>query len=126
MNYSKQRERVLAGLYTVRNHPTADELYSYLKDNEYEMSMATVYRNLRLLSETGVIMRVPIPNGADRYDPVNDGHLHMVCNICGNITDIEKDAIPDIRMDAEKASGCKIDSYDIIFYGICKECAGCQ
>ncbi|MBQ9833402.1 MAG: transcriptional repressor [Clostridia bacterium] len=122
MNYSKQRERVLNALAEKRNHPTADELYAYLKAQQCSMSPATVYRNLHQLADNGVVMRLSVPGGAERYDPVNDGHLHMICSECGGISDIPANAICDVVSQARKATGYNVNSCSIMFYGVCKDC----
>lgn len=122
MNYSGQREKILAALNKNRNHPTADELYAYLQAQQCNMSPATVYRNLKQLAANGVIMHIAVPDGADRYDPVNDGHMHMVCNKCGVLCDIPAKTVTDIVLEAREKTGYNITSCKTTFYGLCKDC----
>ena len=121
--YSRQRDLILAALKSALYHPTADALYAYLKPSNPLLSLATVYRNLRLMADSGEIMRLGIPGGADRFDPVNDGHYHMVCSSCAGITDIDRSSIPDIRKAAGDSCGCCVTGVSILFYGVCRECA---
>ncbi len=123
MNYSRQREQILIALKETRNHPTADELYTYLKTQQCSMSPATVYRNLRQMADNGTVMRLAMPDGADRYDPVNDGHMHMVCNKCGSISDIPANTVTDIVAQARERTGYDITSCKMTFYGVCKDCS---
>lgn len=122
MNYSKQRERVLTALKENRNHPTAEELYAYLQKQQCNMSPATVYRNLKQMAENGTVMKLSLPDGADRYDPVNDGHMHMLCNVCGRIEDIPANTVTDIVAEARERTGYNITSCKMTFYGVCADC----
>ena len=93
MIYSKQREGILRTLRYELNHPTAEELYTHLKEREPSLSLATVYRNLNQLSKIGKVMRIEVPNGSDRFDSIADGHYHLICEKCGKAVDIARDAI---------------------------------
>ena len=97
--YSRQRDVIMSALKSALYHPTADELYAYLRPSNPSLSLATVYRNLRLMAESGEIMRLSIPGEADRFDPVNDGHYHG------------------------DSCGCRVTGASILFYGVCRECA---
>lgn len=124
MIYSKQREMLREALSIKGYHPTAEALYSKLKPDNPQLSLATVYRNLNQLERIGLAARVKVPGAADRFDSVCDGHHHMRCVCCGSITDIDKDALGDICGLAGKSCGCKITSYDVLFHGFCRQCAG--
>ena len=63
-----QRRLVLETVRRMRNHPTAEEIYLAIAAENPLISKATVYRNLKLLSEQGESLRIPIPDGADRFD----------------------------------------------------------
>lgn len=120
---SKQRDLIYHALNLSCSHPTAEELYSAIHlEGENSLSLATVYRNLNQLVEAGMIARVSIPGEADRYDAVNDGHLHMLCKKCGTVEDVPKAAIPDICVPASDASGCDITSFSLLFSGLCPNC----
>lgn len=121
--YSRQRDVIMSALKSALYHPTADELYAYLRPSNPSLSLATVYRNLRLMAESGEIMRLSMPGEADRFDPVNDGHYHMICTSCAGITDIDRSSIPDIRKAAGDSCGCCVTGASILFYGVCRECA---
>ena len=122
MIYSKQREGILRTFRYELNHPTAEELYTHLKEREPSLSLATVYRNLNQLSKIGKVMRIEVPNGSDRFDSIADGHYHLICEKCGKAVDIARDAIPDTVEAAQKYSGCEVKNASILFCGICREC----
>lgn len=127
MIYSKQRELVLDAVRkTQGQHPTADVLYTTIRKENPSVSLATVYRNLNQLADAGQIARISISGAADRFDPVADGHSHLLCRECGAVEDIPTSALPNLVPPVQKATGCLVDLYGIVFYGLCPLCAGAQ
>ncbi len=122
MIYSKQRELLISQLRRHKVHPTADELYVMVRAENPTISLATVYRNLNQLVESGSVMRISVPGHADRFDDKNDGHQHMLCLHCGSITDIPASALPDVCGTTAENTGLDISACSMIFYGTCKGC----
>ncbi len=123
MIYSRQREIILETLAELHGlHPSANELYAHLRVSHPSMSLATVYRNLGQLDGAGIIARIPMPGGADRYDDVNDGHLHMICDSCARVYDLPRSLIDGLAQQAASASGHDISSCAILFFGVCDAC----
>lgn len=121
---SKQRELIMDALTEFRVHPTAEDLYNIIRtSSDSSASLATIYRNLNQLADVGIICRISVPGEADRFDPVNDGHLHMLCQQCGTMADIPADAIPDICKAASEATGCAVTGCTIMFRGLCPKCS---
>jgi Fe2+ or Zn2+ uptake regulation protein len=84
------------------------------------IAVGTVYRNLNLMTEAGEIMQIPLPDRPDRYDKNTFPHNHMLCSVCGELSDID---IPDMTGMIEIYSGGgKVESYNLIAYGICGRC----
>ena len=88
MNYSRQRAEVLDQIREHKDHPTADTIFAELRTKDPSISLATVYRNLKLLSELGEIRRLTFVSGADRFDPTVQTHYHFVCERCGRVYDV--------------------------------------
>ncbi len=123
MIYSKQRELVLQAVQATQGqHPTADALYTYIREQSPNVSLATVYRNLNQLVDAKQIARVSLPGSADRFDPVTDGHFHLLCTQCGEIVDIPREALPDFSAPVQAATGCKVENYSLVFHGRCPHC----
>lgn len=74
---SPQRERILELLKHTDIHPTVDWVYSKLKKEFPKLSLGTVYRNLRILVEQGLVQRIPSGSTFDRYD----GNMEYVKNV---------------------------------------------
>ena len=126
MNYSRQREAILNNLKSRTDHPTADALFTSLREDFPHISLGTVYRNLALLCETGAIRRVSCEDGAERYDAFTDNHDHFVCKKCGKVIDLDGRCDSVIRSGAASDQIGSIESHSLIFYGICKECLSAQ
>ena len=75
-----QRRLVLETVQRMHNHPTAEEIFREISSENTLISKATVYRNLKILSEQGEIQHIPIPNGADCFDFNNTPHYHMAAD----------------------------------------------
>ena len=125
MKYSRQREAILAYLHSTKEHPTAETVYTSLKQENPKLSLGTVYRNLNLLAVSGEIQRLSCGDGTDRFDATTTPHSHFVCKGCGRVMDLD---VPRISlMDDKCLSEIKdfdgeIHSHQVFFYGLCKKC----
>ncbi len=118
-----QRAMVLKSVEKLRNHPTADEVYADVVNDYPSISRATVYRNLGQLCESGKLKRRVIPNSPDRFDHNTTEHYHVHCNICGKVSDVDMDYLPNLKDSVKDSAGFIIKDYDLVFSGICPECA---
>lgn len=120
--YSRQRELIYKTVMENKVHPTAEFVYNYLKKDNPQLNLGTVYRNLQQLSENGEISRLSIPNQPDRFDGIIEEHYHAVCEKCSKIYDIHINEMPEIdRLVAEK-TGLDITGHEIIFKTLCPMC----
>ena len=93
---SRQREMIKSFLMGRKDHPTADVIYSNLKQQDPNLSLGTVYRNLTLLSDMGEILRLRVGDGVDHFDADTSEHYHFVCTECGSVIDLDMDSIDSI------------------------------
>jgi ferric uptake regulator, fur family len=122
MKYSRQREAVIECLRNRHDHPTADALFQTLREEDPKISLGTVYRNLGLLVELGEIRKISTGDGCERYDYITEDHYHFICNHCGRIFDLDTKQIEGIHNSVVNENIATIDSHELTFYGICKEC----
>lgn len=122
MNYSKQREKILEYVKSVKTHPTAQMVYDNLKSQIPNLSLGTVYRNLDVLSETGKLRRIKIANSKDRFDGDLTSHSHAMCIKCGEIFDIQACNFTSADECIEKKLNCIVLSHDVMFNILCSEC----
>ncbi|KKY00684.1 MULTISPECIES: Fur family transcriptional regulator [Paraclostridium] len=122
MKFSKQRELILNAVKDNTVHPTADFIYDYLKKDNPNLSLGTVYRNLSQLVSHGYIQKVSMPGLPDRFDANVIEHNHMICDVCGNIQDIHSDILKNIPSAISNELNIEITSCTVILHGICKNC----
>lgn len=122
-NYSRKRQAIYDLLVSTDIHPTAEWVYDTLKPVYPDLSLGTVYRNLKLLERNGMIRSVSVVNGCERYDARMTKHSHFVCRRCGKVTDVFfGDTMPnaaDIIKNINIGEKCSVEEYSLIFYGTC-------
>ncbi len=123
---SKQRDMIKAYLMTRKDHPTADMVYTAVRQQNPTISLGTVYRNLTLLADIGEIQRLRVGDGVDHFDADTSPHYHFVCNDCGGVIDLEMDSIEDISEVAGRRFGGRICGHVTYFYGTCEHCFNSQ
>ena len=117
-----QRKIVHETLMRQKNHPTVEELHAAIQKDYPTISKTTVYRNLRILAQDGLVRQVMMLDGLERYEGQLDLHYHFRCRMCGKILDVE---IPGLaRMDAsiKDKYGFLVEGHDIVFHGVCAGC----
>ena len=87
--YSPKREAILQCLRSTKCHPSAEWVYTQLKPQIPDLSLATVYRNLNYLADHGEIRRITVSDSKDRFDPTLVPHEHAICRVCGKMRDVE-------------------------------------
>jgi len=122
LKYSRQREAIKNYLEGRKDHPTADMVYTAIREVYPNISLGTVYRNLTLLAKQGEISKISCGENSDRFDIRTDPHYHFICEKCGRVEDL-----PDMDMQAVNAwAGEHYDGdifgHQLYFYGRCREC----
>lgn len=122
LKYSRQREMIKDFLMTRKDHPTADLVYSNIRQDCPNISLGTVYRNLTLLADLGEIQRLRVGDGIDHFDADTSSHYHFICSDCGAVIDLEMDSIDNITDMAGKNFDGSILGHVTYFYGKCSKC----
>src|SRR4051795_241451 len=78
-----QRHAILAYLLNTMTHPTADEIYKALAPRFPSMSVATVYNNLKVFIEVGLVREMTYGDHSSRFDADMSDHYHALCESCG-------------------------------------------
>ncbi|MFD2618720.1 peroxide-responsive transcriptional repressor PerR [Terrilactibacillus laevilacticus] len=117
-----QRHAILEYLIVSMTHPTADEIYKSLEHKFPNMSVATVYNNLRVFKKTGLVKELTYGDSSSRFDFVSSEHYHMICNSCGKIVDFHYPGLDEVESLAEQVTGFKVDGHRMEVYGTCPEC----
>lgn len=118
-----QRHAILTYLMDAMTHPTADEIYKALSPQFPSMSVATIYNNLRLFVEAGLVRELTYGDGSSRFDADLSDHYHAICKSCGTIVDFEHPPLLDVERVASKETGFVVEGHRMEIYGLCRDCA---
>jgi Fur family peroxide stress response transcriptional regulator len=122
-----QRHAILAYLLETMSHPTADEIYKALEGKFPNMSVATIYNNLRVFKEAGLVRELTYGDASSRFDAnVSEEHYHAICNECGSIFDFHYPYLSEVEAAAEKDAGFKVTGHRMEVYGVCEKCQARQ
>jgi len=122
MNYSRQRELIHRIVLENPIHPTADEVYALARAQETNISLGTVYRNLNLLVQTGVIRKIGLSGMPDRFDGRTDAHSHLLCEKCGRIYDVDLPSFGALEEELRSLPGITVNGVLLTLTGICQAC----
>ena len=105
-----QRRIIAKVMSESSDHPDVDELYKRVSDIDNKISIATVYRTVKLFEESGILMKHDFKDGKARYE-LNDDHNHLIDIKTGNIIEFTSEEIENIqKKNAEKHGYRLVDS----------------
>lgn len=116
---TKQRRVILEVIHESDRHMTAEEIYREAGERMPSIAMATVYNNLKALTEQGIIRRLHFVGMPDHYDRNMHYHEHLICECCGSVTDAW---LGDLTPVLEERLGTGIIRYNLSMYHICDTC----
>lgn len=119
---TKQRTKILEALQGTITHPTANWIYTQIVEEFPNISLGTVYRNLSILEEQGLVQKLSCGSTYDRYDANVTPHIHLACAVCGKVSDMHNDMALGSLHECIKTLGKDIDSYNLTCYHTCNEC----
>ncbi len=122
MRLTTQRQIILEELGKVTSHPTANEVYDMVRKRLPRIGLGTVYRNLELLADSGIILKLEVGGTQKRFDATVDPHYHIRCSACGKVDDIDIPVQEHINQVAMEASNYEVLGHHIEFSGICYSC----
>lgn len=120
---SRPRRTILAYLQSCEDHPTPYEMLDGLKTSGHPISIATLYQNLQVLSEAGLIRKFVDADGTARYDANTSAHHHLHCLSCGRILDLDlPEALSRSLSRLGDASGWQVSKVQLEIEGLCPQC----
>ncbi|PLX48167.1 MAG: transcriptional repressor [Desulfobulbaceae bacterium] len=119
---TKQRQVILEELCKVTSHPTADEMYQMIRKRLPKVSLGTVYRNLEILSELGMVLKLDVGGTQKRFDGNVENHYHVRCTECGRVGDLHMPTDKEIEQKAQALTDFQIKRHSVEFIGVCPEC----
>lgn len=122
LKHSKQREMIKDFLMSRKDHPTADVVYMNVRQQNPNISLGTVYRNLTLLADIGEIQRLRLGDGVDHFDADISKHYHFICSHCNRVIDLEMEDIDSVLEVAGQRFKGRILGHTTYFNGLCEDC----
>lgn len=122
LRMTHQREIILQELQTSREHLTADELYDRVKKRLPRISLATVYRNLEILTQVGLIAKREVSGRQKRFDSDVSEHDHIFCIQCHRLDNLDLNREEVGYLPTSSVEGYTVTGYRLEFMGICKDC----
>lgn len=119
---SIQRDTILRVIKNTTSHPRADWVYEHARKEIPNISMGTVYRNLKLLAQAGEIKELDIPGRLSRFDGNNSNHYHFRCEKCGRLFDLDEPVDHSIERRVARKTGFEVKRHYMEFIGLCSDC----
>jgi len=119
----RKRDAILDYLKHTKAHPSAETIYTDLKSEISDLAMGTVYRNLTLFRQQGLVSSIATVSGVERFDANTDPHVHFICTGCDAVIDLDEMQVPqNLQAAASQCCGGRADICQLSFTGLCREC----
>jgi len=117
-----QKQIVYEAVNSLKNHPSAEDVYRYIHPKYPQISLSTVYRNLYSLVQEGKIKRLNTL-APERFDHFLDDHMHFRCDECGELFDLDINHMQSVLEQIQRNEfEHKVYGINIILNGVCKDC----
>lgn len=123
---TKQRALIVQEFFVKNSHVSAEEVLQLVRKNDPKISLATVYRTLRLLQECKLANAHNFGESLTRFEPElgsNDHHDHLICVSCGKIVEFCNPAVEKLQNRIAQSHGFKITYHKMELYGLCSTCS---
>lgn len=118
-----QRQLVLEAVERLR-HGTPEEILAEVQRTASGVNLSTIYRNLEVLEEVGLVTHAHIGHGAPTYHAVDDHvHIHLVCDRCGTVESIDASIAESFLADVRTSTGFVTDISHVALHGLCATCS---
>ena len=119
-----QRDFIADSFFRTNTHISLDELLKKVKRKNPRVGYATVYRTMKLLTDSGLALERRFGDGQTRYEnmPEDGHHDHMICIKCGKITEFQNQRIEQLQAETAKKLGYKVVNHKLELYGYCSDC----
>jgi Fe2+ or Zn2+ uptake regulation protein len=120
--FTDQRAAVYRFLLGTTDHPTADEVFTAVRADIADISLATVYKALETLVSCNLAVKLSYGDDSARYDARTDDHCHSRCVHCGQVRDVHG-PVPELLPQIQPGGGFRVQGYRVEVIGLCSACA---
>jgi Fur family ferric uptake transcriptional regulator len=120
-----QRDFIAESFFRTNTHISLDELLKKVKRKNPRVGYATVYRTMKLLTDSGLALERRFGDGQTRYEnmPEDGHHDHMICIKCAKITEFKNQKIEQLQAETAKKLGYTVINHKLELYGYCSDCS---
>lgn len=122
--FTEQRAAVYRFLHHTDRHPSADDVFTSVRDVIPDISLATVYKSLETLVSCGLASKLTYGDGSARYDGRTDPHPHARCLACGKVRDLPGHLDAQAITGIGELPGFSVEGYRVEVVGLCDPCQG--
>jgi Fur family transcriptional regulator, ferric uptake regulator len=124
LKHSRQRDRIAETFFAMGGHVSVEELVARVRRIDPRISVATVYRTMRLLSDCGLAIPRHFGGGQTRYEAAagREHHDHLICTVCGEIFEFANEKIETLQELIARRHGFEVESHKLELYGRCVRC----
>ena len=121
---TQQREAIAEVVFASSEHLSVEELENLLRERGERIGKATIYRTLEMLVKSGLVQEHDFGEGFKRYEAARDipHHEHMVCNVCGRVTEFRDERLERMTMLISEAHGFARQRHRLVIHGTCADC----
>jgi Fur family transcriptional regulator, peroxide stress response regulator len=120
--FTHQRQVLFSALIAMPGHPSPEQVSARVKRHIPSISLATVYKNIKLFIERGIFREVSLHHGSLRLETNSRPHHHLVCTQCKAICDIDEDELGQFPPPRKLSGGFLVERYAIDVLGLCAAC----
>lgn len=120
LKVTPQRIAILEAIYTLNNHPTADNIIAHVRESNPNIAIGTAYKVLETLVENGLVKKVTTDQDLMRYDGMIENHHHLYCSesdLIADYRDEELDALLENHFKKRNIKGFKIEDISLQIKG---------
>ncbi|SFV49800.1 Peroxide stress regulator; Ferric uptake regulation protein; Fe2+/Zn2+ uptake regulation proteins [hydrothermal vent metagenome] len=104
-------------------HCSVDEISNLIDRKLPNLSLATIYKNVLMMTELNILVEVPIAGGKSKYEIKKMDHIHLICEVCGNVEDEILESTPQESLSAiAQRDSFALNRSQINLYGLCQNC----
>lgn len=121
---TRQRNLIIETFFAADGHLSVEDVWGKVRALDQRVSVATVYRTMKLLADAGLAHARNFGDGQTRYEAAvgREHHDHLICTRCGAIIEFENDQIERMQDAVARRHGFRVTSHKMELYGLCRSC----
>jgi Fur family transcriptional regulator, ferric uptake regulator len=129
LKFTRQRELIAEVFFKAGGHLKVEDLLDEVRKEDPQVSLATIYRTMKLLTECGLAEPHRFGDGHTRYEPSDsedEHHDHIICTACGRIIEFYNQKLETLQEQIAASHGFEVHDHRMEMYGTCKDPKTCE